>query len=293
MALLGITDRSTVARLTELCRHAKDAVLEVNEKFSLASSSPYVPPPPPPPVPATDSAPAESVVDDDVIQKILLEVGSRYSTVMISLIQSLMRRQSVMPGVITRQKLGEVIDILRDLAPKLVPVCRGELELPGCIPRMLGAIDEAAELVKAVPQFSARLDVQFVTTDLDMAISKLRDALCSRNVTVIGCSARMMAQEVEDIVKRAVALGLAPEDAEAVRQAVARVIIAAKEAVSGDYVAGIQKFDAAVRDLESLMRSLPSKSIPKLKEDSFDLLSAARKLVTGGLGALMAEIKSS
>jgi hypothetical protein len=279
MALLSITDKSTVARLTDLCHRAKDSVLEVHEKFTTAAAFTV------PQVPGEQDAPG------DPHKMVLLDVGSRYSSIMISLIQSLMRRQAVMPGAITRHKLGEVTAVLKELTPKLIAVSRGELEFAGCVPKLLGAIDEAAELIKAVPQFSARLDVQFVATDLDMAVARLRDALCSRNVSMVGGAARQMAQQIEDLVKKCQALGLAPSEADAVRQAVARVIIAAKECLTGDYAAGIQKFEAAVRDLEALMRSLPSKSIPTLHEDSFDLLSAARKLITGGLSSLVAELK--
>lgn len=306
MALLGCSDRSTVATIGHGCDTVRDTARELHAKF-ISPSSTSAPPPAgdgddepqqqQPERPATtaaadaNSSPPPSSPSPSDRRRELTEVASRYTTAVIGLTQSLARRVAVMPGKSQRDRVTAATDIIRKRGPQLLEHAQGAAFHPGALAELLEAVEEARVAVADVPPFSAKLDVQLISTDTDIACARLIDSVLTRNASIVGSAARQLATLVNDSVRGCQALGLSDEDADAVRQALAMTIIAAKEALtSSDPIAANAKFQAAMAHLNALLGAMPSKSVPKLREDTFDLLTAARKLVTSGFSALITQL---
>jgi len=269
MEVFGISDRETTDRIKEMVENVKKTVLEICEEFIMGK----------------DSAQAAQYIatNGEAVSK-LVELSNRYSMFMTDVLRAFIARLPFLPNEIIRNELNGIIVSLRDLTPKLILIASGKLAEPGVVDRLLGAVDEGNELVKMVPRFSARVEMEFVGGgSLDMASASLKNSVCSLAVEDIGAKARAYAVQVTDVISQCRQIGINSVDCDEVQRALAGVVKLAKVAVTSGQAEDARKFELAVEDVNKLVAALPTKFKLVFYEESSNALDAAKELLDTGL----------
>ena len=245
MEVFAVFDRMTLDHVKEMVDSAKSTVLEICNEFIMGKDPQQA---------------AEYLATNSGAVTKLVDLSNVYSMLMTDLLKVFISRMAFLPGERFRTELDGIIQSLRDLTPKLLLVAQGRLTEPGVVDKLLGAVDEGNELIKAVPRFSARVEMEFVGGGtLEIAASNLRNSVVTMAVQDIGRTARAYAMEVSNVVDQCRALGINAIDCDEVKRALANVIRLAKAAVLSGDPEDIRKFEQAVEELNQLVAALPSK----------------------------------
>ena len=245
MEVFAIFDRMTLDHVKEMVDNAKKTVLDICNEFIMGKDPQQA---------------AEYLATNSGAVTKLVDLSNVYSMLMTDLLKVFISRMAFLPGERFRVELDGIIQSLRDLTPKLILVAQGRLTEPGVVDRLLGAVDEGNELIKAVPRFSARVEMEFVGGgSLEISASNLRNSVVTMSVQDIGRTARAYAMEVSNVVSQCRAMGINAIDCDEVQRALANVIRLAKTAVVSGDPDDIRRFEQAVEELNKLVAALPSK----------------------------------
>jgi len=269
MEIFGISDRQTVDRMKERVGVVKDTVNEICQKFIM------------------DKDPAQTadyIATNREAYSKLVELSNRYSMFMTDIVRAFMNRMQFLPTEIVRNELNTILLSLRDLTPKFLLVAQGKLVEPGIVDKLLGAVDEGLELAKMVPRFTARIELEYIGGGtLEMTCAALRNSVCGRIVPDIGATARAYALEVSNVVAQCRQMGVSAVDCDEVQRALANVVKLAKAAVLSGNPEDVQKFEAAIEELNKLVGALPSKFKMVFYDESSNAFDAAKELLNTGL----------
>jgi len=269
MEIFAIHDRMTLDHVKEIVASVKKVVLDICTEFIMGKDP--------------NQAAEYLATDGSAVQK-LVELSSVYSMLMTDTLKFFISRMPFLPSERFRSELDAIILSLRDLTPKLIMVARGSLSEPGVVDKILGAVDEGYELIKAIPRFSARVEMEFLGGGaLEVASANLRNSVATCAVQDIGKTARAYALEVSNIVSQCRNMGINPIDCDEVQRALANVIRLAKAAVTSGDPDDIRKFELAVQELNQLVAALPSKFKLVLYDESSSAFDAAKELLNTGL----------
>jgi len=269
MEIFGIADRAILDRIKEIVMNVKQTILDICNEFITGKDAAQI---------------AEYVSTNAGAVAKLVEYSNRYSMLMTDLLKAYISRMAFLPSEMVRGELNTIIMSLRDMTPKLILVAQGKLVEPGIVDKLLGAVDEGFELVKMIPRFSARVEMEFIGGGaLEMASAALRNSVASLAVSDIGATARAYALEVSNVVSQCRQMGVNAIDCDEVQRALANAIKLAKAAVTSGDAQDIRNFEAALEELNKLVAALPTKFKLVFYEESSDAFDAAKELLNTGL----------
>jgi len=269
MEVFSIFDRMTLDRIKIVISNLKKCVLDICDKFIVGKDMQQA---------------AEYLRTNTEAVASLVECINLYSMLMTDTLKIFLSRKPFLPSEMFRSELDGIINSLRDLTPKLVLIAQGKLSEPGVVDKILGAADEGFELIKAIPRFSARVEMEFIGGgSLELSASHLRNSVCTFAVQDIGKTARAYALEVTNVVSQCRSAGINAVDCDEVQRALANVIKLAKIAVVSGDAGDVRKFELAVEELNKLVAALPTKFKLVFYEESTSSLDAAKELLNTGL----------
>ena len=245
MEVFAVGDRAILANVRRMVDGVKRTVQEICDAFIVGKDA--------------AQAAAHLAASPAAVQQ-LVDLSSRYSMLVVDLLHAFVARMAFLPNDTIRSELDAIVQTARDLAPRLLLVARGQLIEPGIVDRLLGALDEGCELIKAVPRFSARIEVEFIGGGaLEISAANLRNCVGGTAVANIASTARAYAMEVSNVVTKCRTMGVNPVDCDDVQRALANAIRLAKTAVSTGSPDDIRRFELALEDLNRRVAELPSK----------------------------------
>jgi len=269
LEVFAVFVRMTIDHVKEMVESVKITVLDICNEFIMGKDP--------------QQAAEYLAVNSAAVTK-LVDLSNVYSMLMTDLLKVFISRVAFLPSERFRNELDAIIQSLRDLTPKLLLVAQGRLTEPGVVDKLLGAVDEGNELIKAIPRFSARVEMEFVGGGtLEIAASNLRNSVCTMAVQDIGRTARAYAMEVSNVVSQCRSMGINAIDCDEVQRALANVIRLAKTAVTTGNPEDIRKFELAIQELNQLVASLPSKFKLVFYDESSSAFDAAKELISTGL----------
>jgi len=269
MEVFSLSDRMTFDHVKDMSINVKKTVMDICNEFIMDKDV---------------NQAAEYIATNPTAVSRLVELTNLYTMLMTDILKVFIARMAFLPSEMLRNELDNIIVSLRDLTPKLILVAQGKLAEPGVVDRLLGAVDEGVELIKAIPRFSARVEMEFVGGgSLEISASNLRNSVCTLAINDIGKTARAYALEVSNVVSQCRSAGINPIDCDEVQRALANVIKLAKQAVTSGRPEDIRAFELAVQELNQLVAALPSKFQLVFYEESSSAFDAAKELINTGL----------
>jgi len=269
MEIFAIHDRMTLDHVKEIVSNTKKVILDITSEF-IEGKDP-------------NQAAEYLATNSGAVQK-LVELSNLYSMLMTDTLKFFISRMAFLPSERFRGELNDIILSLRDLTPKLLMVAQGRISEPGIVDKLLGALDEGNELIKAIPRFSARIEMEFLGSGaLEIAAANLRNSVSTLSVQDIGRAARAYALEVSNVVSQCRNMGVNAIDCDEVQRALANVIRLAKAAVQSGSAEDIRNFELAIQELNKLVAALPSKFKLVLYDESSSAFDAAKELINTGL----------
>jgi len=269
MEIFGIADKAVEDRVREMVTNVKKTVKDICEEFIVDKQQKQA---------------EEYLATNSTAVTRLVELSNLYSMFMTDILRAFISRMAFLPSEMVRSELNGIILLLRDLTPKLILVAQGKSAEPGIVDKILGAVDEGAELMKMIPRFSARVEMEFIGSGaLEIASADLRNKVAQMNLQDIGGSARIYALEVSNVVSQCRQMGVNAIDCDEVQRALANVIKLAKAAVMSGSPQDARQFEMALEDLNKLVAALPTKFKLVFYEESSSAYDAAKELVNTGL----------
>ena len=277
MEVFAVGDRAILANVRRMADGVKRTVQEICDAFIVGRDA--------------AQAAAHLAESADAVHR-LVDLSSRYSMLVVDLLHAFVARMAFLPNETIRRELDGIVQTARDLAPRLLLVARGQLVEPGIVDRLLGALDEGCELIKAVPRFSARIEVEFIGGGaLEISAANLRNCVGGTAVANIASTARAYAMEVSNVVTKCRTMGVNPVDCDEVQRALANAIRLAKTAVTTGSPEDVRRFELALEDLNRRVAELPSKFKLVFYEESSSALDAAKELLGTGLADLVSTMQ--
>ena len=278
MEVFAVGDRAILANVERMAAGVKRTVQEICDAFIVGKD-------------AAQAAAALAASPDAM--RALVDLSSRYSMLVVDLLHAFVARMAFLPNAAIRAALDGIVQTARDLAPRLLLVARGQLVEPGVADRLLGALDEGCELIKAGPRFSSRIEVEFIGGGaLEISAANLRNCVAGTAPANIAATARAYAMEVSNVVAQCRAMGVNPVDCDDVQRALANAVRLAKIAVTSGSPDDVRRFELALEDLNKRVADLPSKFKLVFYEESSSAFDAAKELLGTGLADLVSTMQS-